>query len=338
MLALLLHGALGCSHEGFSPRELVQLISTPEEHQRYINTEIVKVRDDLLLDREYTEVRPRVMPEPSGAWIETFHEFATRGAGMCWDAAISFTATLADDGYGKRVVLFSNHAIYVYQEGGLWGSGGIDASDYNPPTFESIDELVEHQMARSGEQYDGDRIVFDFSATDTLGRPASPLLRHSPFIADYRVGQTHALGATEKTDEGFVNLIQGRFSDSDVTFTQRVSYNDRLFRESEIVERRSADGTLFVLDWSVLERSAAGQQVRSREVLRVDGELVHTKDFSASYNLLAQREVELTETWRADGDREFEQVVRTEFDRDGNVEQERCTRIIGGGEEECAAQ
>jgi hypothetical protein len=193
-------------------------------------------------------------------------------------------------------------------------------------------------MARTGEQYDGDRIVFDFSATDTLGRPASPLLRHSPFIADYRVGQTHALGATEKTDEGFVNLIQGRFSDSDVTFTQRVSYNDRLFRESEIVERRSADGTLFVLDWSVLERSAAGQQVRSREVLRVDGELVHTKDFSASYNLLAQREVELTETWRADGDREFEQVVRTEFDRDGNVEQERCTRIIGGGEEECAAQ
>jgi hypothetical protein len=144
-----------------SPADAVREISTPKQAQDFIDKYIDY--DDKRAAREY---------EVDAGY--SLNLLISNGKGVCRDAVTGICALLADDGFPSYYLSISNgdgnddgHAVYAYQRDGLWGSVGINPSDYHEPVYPSPEGLARKIASDRGFTFARFSIE-DLSTVDTL--------------------------------------------------------------------------------------------------------------------------------------------------------------------------
>ncbi|MBW2980717.1 hypothetical protein KY360_04855 [Candidatus Woesearchaeota archaeon] len=181
----------GCSLFGESPYagmglyEVVNAVSTPRQAQEFMNYTIDYAHGDV------GRTRPSAV---NGAEVQSFRSTFGRGRGVCRDGAVAVAAMLQDNGYPSLILDFSyidsagGHSVFVYQgENGLWGSAGINASDYKEPVYPTLEGLAWAVAINRGDSLQRAKLhdlsLLDLvEGTNILPKTGNSVVAKRPFI------------------------------------------------------------------------------------------------------------------------------------------------------------
>lgn len=217
----------GCSHyKGRSLDEVVDLVKTPREAQRFINRHIDYAHEDMEGDDSN-----RNRPRNPNMDLQSFRTTFERGRGVCRDGAVAVAAMVQDDGYESYYLDLPgiNHAVYAFRTETGWGSAGINESDYFPPTKDSVEDLARAITSRFGkdEDYEG-FTLYELAYMDLVDGVDNGMLGAMFFVKSESESRSSEY-SLQRTDYGYVQDETRRYPDGRVEHRQiRWSHNFRL--------------------------------------------------------------------------------------------------------------
>jgi len=335
--------------------EVVDMISTPEEAQDYINYEIDYASED---------VGGRATPL-NGASCQSFRKTFNRKRGVCRDGSIAVAAMLKDDGYLPYTlsVNWKNsdnsldaHSIFVYQKNGKWGSAGISARDFSDPVYDSIEGLAKRVVKQRNGTLFG-YLLKDVSLLDLIEGTNEGFVRTFPFTIKGKWGDSTITGSVSK-EEGSYEVFQEEEGTHGL-IVKTASYTDDIFDNYFYHEQWRNEPALSqpnsTIEWTVLQRAPCRlpTEVKSHSISNFESgdnfesnehysdieyfngsnikqsekvEVEHYRGGNLTRYALQSRTYhpnEVTHTMTTyvseDGDREFDKIVYQEIDPDGNL-------------------
>ncbi len=209
--ASLIAGGMACNpYQNLSINELIAEIDTPKKAQDWINFNIEYADEDI--NDSLISSNPRLDNTINGANIQSLNTTFERGRGICRDGAIAIAALLEDNGYPSYFLSIDfvndeiGHAVFAYQDvNGLWGSAGINKSDFVKPNFRELEDLAKHISNEFGP-YEKHKL-YDFSSINEklVTGTNNGLIIKEPFLrSEIRNGQLYKQGKIEKTEKSYL--------------------------------------------------------------------------------------------------------------------------------------
>jgi len=332
----------GCVFDDDNPslEEIVEMVSTPAEAQQFMNASIGYAYSDV----ENPDQRNIGL---NGANCQSFCTTFNRGEGICRDGAIAVAAMLQDDGYPSLIldICYGNneaHSIFAYQsKDGKWGSAGLNSSDFEPPTYESIEELARATARKFGKRMSGYKL-FDLSFLDLIEGTNDGLVRKDPFLIE---DSCNDIGSVEivETDNGY------EVSKTNSEAISRSTYTFDVFDNSIYTETwTGSDSMPETYEWTVLDRHPSRLPLETVEERMSEFEEYREHTWLTYYEPdKKQEEIQEKESWSngnlvlfiqntktyytsgtlhvlvskksIDGDYEIDVIEREEYDPDGNL-------------------
>jgi hypothetical protein len=230
--------------------DIVKKINSPMKSQEGINNCISYSYQDLNKDHKTKypiTLRERKNPEKNSAIIQSFSETLDRKGGKCLDGGVAFIATLQDnkETYETKLVAIvlneieidnhiKSHAIGIFKDKktGLYGSGGINKSDYRFAKYKDLEKLIDSVANEIEDKkiYNHDYFIYDFSSIDLVVGTNNSLIVLEPFEILRKERGKYFHSSLKKQKEGFIHFYEN--SSRDIEATKYTKNFDKIFTVS----------------------------------------------------------------------------------------------------------
>jgi len=296
----------------------------------------------------------RLPPALNGAEIQSFRLTFERGRGVCRDGAIAVAAMLQDDNFPSFYLSLGycsdkpGHAVFPFQnDKKMWGSGGINASDYKEPTH-TLEELA-REIVSDHEEELCELSLYDLSGINLVEGTNNGRVLIGPFLIYRSTADSEFFCTTRKQDGNYLSNCDISNREGTLLRTSFIIYSINFFEE---YGERMDHNTGHRVVWNVLERSARCQNptkserkyyngeelmdwtltttsyldtcqenVSNMDILNDSGEVTATKTFFYQYHRKSLDSPLSLQTISSDNDHDgfYDHIIQMLYDLEGNL-------------------